>query len=55
MWVSIRSCSLLYYSYPCKGEGVADILGLDDSKFQDIVDSMTEEEWEVAREVIYQY
>lgn len=33
------------------GEGVADLLGLDDSKFQDVIDTMTEEEWEEAREV----
>jgi hypothetical protein len=36
------------------GEGVAGILGIDDSKFQDVIDTMTEEEWEAAKEVIYE-
>ena len=34
------------------GEMVADAIGLDDSKFQDVIDSMTEEEWRVAVQVI---
>lgn len=30
------------------GETVASILGIDDSKYQDIIDGMTPEEWEAA-------
>lgn len=37
------------------GEIVADVLGLDDSKFQDIIDNMTEEDWKVAIEVNNSY
>ena len=33
------------------GEVVANLLGLNESKFQYIIDGMSEEEWEVARQV----
>ena len=33
------------------GETVADVVGLNDSKFQYVIDSMTEEEWENAQKV----
>jgi len=33
------------------GEVVANILGLNESKFQYVLDGMTEEDWKVAREV----
>jgi len=33
------------------GEVVANLLGLNESKFQYVIDGMTEEEWEVARQV----
>jgi hypothetical protein len=34
-----------------EGEMVAGIIGLDDSKFQDVIDNMTEEDWKVAVQV----
>ena len=33
------------------GEGVVSVLGLDNSRFQDVLDGMTEEEMEIARAV----
>mmetsp|Transcript_14551 Transcript_14551/g.21922 ORF Transcript_14551/g.21922 Transcript_14551/m.21922 type:complete len:160 (+) Transcript_14551:160-639(+) len=33
------------------GEIVVSVFGLDDSKFQDVMDGMTEEDWEYARQV----
>ena len=33
------------------GEVIANILGLNDSKFQYVIDNMTEEDWKVARAV----
>ncbi len=33
------------------GEMVASVLGLDDSKYQYVIDSMTEEDWKIARAV----
>jgi hypothetical protein len=33
------------------GETIADVIGLDDSKFQYVADSMTDEDWERARAV----
>lgn len=34
------------------GEVVAGMLGLDDSKFQDVIDNMTEEDWRIAIQVL---
>ena len=33
------------------GEVVASLLGLNESKFQYVIDNMTEEDWRIAREV----
>ncbi len=33
------------------GEGVVSVLGLDDSRYQDVLDGMTEEEMEIAERI----
>jgi hypothetical protein len=33
------------------GEVVANVLGLNESKFQYVIDQMTEEDWAIAKEV----
>ena len=33
------------------GEVLANIIGLNDSKYQDVIDSMNEEEWKIANKV----
>jgi hypothetical protein len=48
--VVISLSEILYFGY-FSGEVVAGIIGLDDSKFQDVIDNMTKEDWMVALEV----
>ena len=46
-WVGLR----LLFGAEFVGEIVANVLGLNESKFQYVIDGMSEEDWEVAREV----
>lgn len=46
-WLGLRLLS----GMETVGEVVANVLGLNESKFQYVIDSMTEEDWNVAREV----
>jgi len=41
----------LYFIAEYIGEQVASLIGLNESKFQYVIDSMSEEDWEVARQV----
>jgi hypothetical protein len=43
--------SVILSRSPFTGEMVAGIIGLDDSKFQDVIDNMTAEDWKVAIQV----
>lgn len=46
-WVGLR----LLFGAEFVGEIVANMLGLNESKFQYVIDGMSEEDWKVAREV----
>lgn len=51
-WKGLKSLGLnIFTMLQNVGEGVADFLGLNDSKFQYVIDAMTEEDWRKAREV----
>jgi len=39
----------IFQKLEAAGEFVASVLGLDDSKYQYVIDSMTEEDWKIAR------
>jgi hypothetical protein len=47
----VRLGASLLHTLEAVGETVADVLGLDEPKFQYVVDSMTEQELEEARKV----
>ena len=52
IWKGLSSIgSSLLFGMEYVGEIIADVLGLDDSKFQDVIDSMTEEDWRIAIQV----
>ena len=51
-WEAIKSTSWrIFVVLQDVGEVVASVLGLNDSKFQYVIDNMSEEDWRVAREV----
>ena len=51
-WKGLKSLGLnIFAALQNVGEGVADFLGLNDSKFQYVIDTMTEEDWRKAEEV----
>jgi len=42
---------LIFKGIETVGEAVASVIGLDDSKFQDVLDGMTEDEMKLAEEI----
>jgi len=46
-WLGLR----LLWGMETVGEVVANVLGLNESKYQYVIDQMSEEDWKVAREV----
>ena len=51
-WETIKSTSWrIFVVLQDVGEVVASLLGLNESKFQYVIDNMTEEDWRIAREV----
>lgn len=46
-WLGLK----LLYGAETIGEVVANVLGLNESKYQYVIDGMTEEDWKVAREI----
>jgi hypothetical protein len=46
-WLGLK----VFHGMELVGEVVANFLGLNDSKYQYVLDNMTEEEWRIAREV----
>jgi len=47
IWVATK----VYSCLEMIGEAVANVIGLNDSKYQWVIDSMDEDDWRIAKEV----